>query len=141
MLRREVQQRHSPSGRTESALPTHRTRKLVHLNEFLLDDGDHHQLGNTFSPLQLERLGPVVDLDHLDLPPISGIDQPGTIHHSNPETGRQAAARYHQSGEPDRDRHRYSGRHHRPSLWIEPHGFARIEVNTAVAGMGVARRR
>ncbi len=79
---------------------------------------------------------PVIDQEHLDLAPISGVDQAGRIDQADPAAAGMAAARKHQAGVTRRDRNGDPGRHRDPLPRAENHLMARLQIQAGVTLMG-----
>lgn len=130
----------SESRRTESCGSSPRLPEDVDFDPLYLRQRDDHQLCYPISTPEGDGLGPLVDEQDLDLPPISSIDQTRRVDETDARIPSVATPRKHQAGvtcgngdcQPGRDRH--------PLPRLEDDGHGRPEVHGRIPLVRLSRR-
>src|SRR5262245_51722226 len=79
--------------RTKAAASARRVRQRIDLLEMNGRDAGHDQLRDAIAARDAERLGTVIDQDHLHLAAIVGVDCAGRVQYGDTVLEREARAR------------------------------------------------
>ena len=131
----------SPAGGAETGLTPFRPGKFNHLSEATLLDALDDQLGDPLALRHIEGFNRVgVDQQHLQLPPVSRIDEARGVQAGHPVSQSQAAAGLDKTREPFRNGDRHSGRNQRPTTTRgQGDGLSSHQIGARVTLAGVGR--
>jgi hypothetical protein len=110
----------------------------------LPDDRRHRhdqQLGDTVTAFEPNLVGAMIDQQHLDLTPITRIDDARGVDQAHAVGPGMSASGHNQARITRRDGHRQAGGHGHPLTGEDPHRSPCLEIETGVALMSRAGRR
>ncbi len=117
--------------------------KLVGRDERCRRHRRQHELGDAVTPVDLvigDRIG--VDQQHLQLPAIARVDEPGRVQAGHTVLRGEPGAGQYEPRVALRKRHRHPRRHDRPApTGAEQDVFTRAQIRPGIARPGVARNR